>query len=188
MIFTESERLILRRPRAEDLEPLMVSWSDPEMTRYTGLKPDVRGFLTSLIADMQAKSPGGSDPGGPWYQFILERWADGVLVGDLGAGFGVPGEHQVELGYRIRPEFHRQGYAREALAALIDWLIAEHRIRRFVGVAAAENAASIAVLRSLGFRQEGQFKQSFWCNGEWLDDAYFALLASEWRPGASKSV
>lgn len=180
MIFTQSERLILRRARHEDLEPLVRSWSDPLMTRYTGEKPDVRAFLAQLIADMQAKQPGEMEPGGPWYQIIVERREDGRLVGDMGVGFGIPGERQVELGYRILLDHQRRGYAREAVAAAIDWLIAEHRIHRFVGVAASPNEASGAVLRSLGFRQEGHFKQSFLCHGEWLDDDYYALLASEW--------
>jgi RimJ/RimL family protein N-acetyltransferase len=180
MIFARSERLILRRAREADLEPLLVSWSDPEMTRYTGIKPKVRGFLAQLIADMQVKEPGDAEPGGPWYQFIIERRSDGAVVGDIGVGFGVPGERQVELGYRIHPAHQRQGYAREAVAAITDWLIEAHAIHRFVGVAAAENAASVALLGSLGFRQEGHFRQSFWCNGEWLDDRYFALLASDW--------
>jgi RimJ/RimL family protein N-acetyltransferase len=183
MIFARSERLILRRAREEDLEPLVQSWSDPEMSRYTGIKPDLRQFLAGMIADMQAKLPGEMEPGGPWYQFIVERQSDGTLIGDLGAGFGIPGERQVELGYRILPAFHRQGYAREALSALVGYLIEKHDIHRFVGIAASPNAASIAVLRSLGFRQEGHFKQSFLCHGEWLDDDYYALLASEWRKG-----
>jgi RimJ/RimL family protein N-acetyltransferase len=181
MIFAKTERLILRRARDEDLEPLVRSWSDPQMTRYTGEKPDVRAFVTGMVADMQAKLPGELEPGGPWYQFIVERREDGVLIGDLGVGFGIPGERQVELGYRINPGFHRRGYAREAVAAVITYLIAEHDIHRFVGVAASLNEASGALLRSLGFRQEGHFRQSFLCNGEWLDDDYYALLASEWR-------
>jgi aminoglycoside 6'-N-acetyltransferase len=181
MIFTRSERLILRRAKADDLEPLVYSWSDPLMSRWTPDRPDRRGFIEQMIADMQVKRPGEQGPGGPWYQYIAERREDGVLIGDLGAGFDVPGPHQVELGYRILPEFHRQGYAREAVAALIDHLIAEHGIHRFVGVVAAPNEASKAVLRSMGFRQEGHFRESFWCGGEWIDDDYFALLASEWR-------
>ncbi len=181
MIFTESERLILRRPRPEDLEPMIESWADPEMTRYTGSRPDPEAFLRTLVADMQRKLPGETEPGGPWYQFIVERRDDGALVGDLGAGFGVPGERQVELGYRILPRHHRQGYGREAVSALVDYLIAEHAIHRFVGVAASLNTASCRLLRSLGFRQEGHFRSSFLCNGEWLDDDYFALLAEEWR-------
>ncbi len=181
MIFAETERLILRRALPADLEPLLHSWADPEMTRYTGEKPDIRGFLSNLIADMQAQLPGDMEPGGPWSQFIVERRADGAVVGDLGVGFGIPGERQVELGYRILPAHHRQGFAREAVAGIIDYLIERHEIHRFVGVAALANEASVALLRSLGFRQEGHFRQSFLCRGKWIDDGYFALLASEWR-------
>lgn len=181
MIFATSARLLLRRARADDLDPLVFSWSDPEMNRWTPERPDVRAFLAQMIADMQAKRPGDTDPGGPWYQFIVERREDGALVGDLGAGFGVPGERQVELGYRILPAFQGKGYAKEAVAALIDFLIEHHAVHRFVGVAASANEASKAVLRALGFRHEGHFRESFLCRGEWIDDDYFALLASEWR-------
>jgi RimJ/RimL family protein N-acetyltransferase len=185
MIFAETERLLLRRARDADLEPLLASWDDPEMTRFTGSKPDVHGFLKALIADMQVKQPGEMEPGGPWYQYIVERRSDGAVLGDLGAGFGIPGERQVELGYRINPAHQGQGYAREAVAALIEHLIDIHSIHRFVGVVAAEHARSIGVLRALGFRQEGRFRQSFLCHGEWLDDCYFALLASEWERKSS---
>ena len=183
MIFAASERLILRRPREADLEPLLPGWSDPDMVRYIGLRDDPRAFVAAFIADMQSKSPGESEPGGPWYQLVIERREDGAVLGDLGIGFGVPGEHQVELGWRILPPAQRRGYAREAVAALIAWLIEAHRVHRFVGIAASGNAASIGLLRSLGFRQEGHFRESFWCNGRWLDDCYFALLARDWRGG-----
>lgn len=180
MIFAESQRLLLRHAREDDVEALVASWSDPRMTRYTHPKPNIPAFLRQMVADMQAKHPGDTDPGGPWYQFVVERQEDGALIGDLGAGFGLPGERQVELGYRIMPRYHRKGYAREAVAALIDYLIREHGIHRFVAVAAEANTASTSLLRGLGFRKEGHFRQSFLCDGEWLDDEYYALLASEW--------
>jgi RimJ/RimL family protein N-acetyltransferase len=103
MIFAETERLILRRAREEDLEALLPSWSDPEMTRYTDAKPDAAGFLRQMIADMQVKQPGDLEPGGPWYHSswsgaAMERfWVISVR------GFGIPGERQVELGYRCCP-------------------------------------------------------------------------------------
>lgn len=181
MIFATSERLILRRPRPEDFNAFLRSWSEPAMTRYTFVRADPAAFIAGLIDDMQ-KAPGESEPGGPWYNYAIERRDDGALVGDVGVGFGVPGERQVELGYRIHSDHQRRGYAREAVAAIIGHLIERHDIHRFVGIAAAANSASIALLRSLGFRQEGHFRQSFLCHGEWIDDAYFALLAEEWRP------
>ena len=180
-IFAESERLILRRPRPEDLEPMLAAWADPELNRWTNHRDDPHAFIAGLIADMAHKSPGDPDPGGPWFQYVVERRADGAVLGDLGAGFGIPGDRQVELGYRILPAYHRQGYAREAVATLIGHLIEAHRIHRFGAVAAAPNAASIAVLRSLGFREEGRFVESFPVDGAWVDDLAFALLAREWR-------
>ena len=180
MIFARSERLLLRRPCEEDFESFLRSWDDPDMTRYTGRRPNVAEFIAGLIAEMQAKEPGDVEPQ-PWFQMTMERRDDGVVVGDVGIGFGVPGERQVELGYRVHPDHQRRGFAREALAAAIDYLIEHHAVHRFVGIAATPNEASKAVLRALGFRHEGHFRQSFWCNGEWLDDDYFALLASEWN-------
>lgn len=181
MILAETRRLILRRPKPEDYDSFLRSWDDPEMSRFTGRRENVDQFIRELIAEMQAKQPGESGPSGGWYQVTIERREDGGVVGDIGLGFDVPGERQVELGYRIHPDFHRRGYAREAVAAIIGWLIERHSVHRFVGIAAAPNIASTALLRSLGFRREGQFRQSFLCNGEWLDDEYYALLATEWR-------
>ena len=183
MIFAETERLVLRRPRESDLAPLLASWDDPDTSLYTPERPDLPGFLARLIADMAAKRPGETEPGGPWYQFIAERREDGAVVGDVGVGFGVPGERQVELGYRIHPAWRRRGYGREAVAAIIGYCSREHWVHRLVGVAASPNAPSIALLRSLGFRHEGHFRESFFCRGCWLDDDYFALLASEWGGG-----
>ncbi len=183
MIFIETERLILRRPRDSDLDALLPGWADPEMTRYTERRDDPCGFLVQLIADMQAKEPGQTEPGGPWYQFILENRADGAVVGDIGVGFDTQGERHAELGYRILPDHQRRNYVQEALQALIPWLIDVHHIHRFVAVAAVENVASVKILRTLGFRQEGHFRESFLRDGRWLDDLSFALLAREWRGG-----
>jgi RimJ/RimL family protein N-acetyltransferase len=188
MIFARSERLALRRPRESDLEPLLAGWADPDSVRFTGERNDLPAFLSEMIADMRAKQPGDQDPGGPWFQYVVERIEDGAVVGDFGAGFGIPGERQVELGYRIHPNHRRKGYASEALAAIISHLIGAHRVHRFVGVAASINAPSIALLGSLGFRREGHFRESFLCNGEWLDDDYFALLASEWQQTSPEAL
>lgn len=179
MIFARSARLILRRPRRADIDTLMRLRSDPALNRFTG-PPKSEEWVVDLVREMEAKSPGETQPS-PWYQFMIERTRDGVAIGDIGVGFAIPGERQVELGYRIDTPFHRQGYAREALTAMIDYLIAEHGIHRFVAVAAGLNHASAALLHALGFRREGVFRQGFLCHGEWLDDHYFALLASEWE-------
>lgn len=180
MIFAETPRLILRQPQETDVEALRPAWSDPEMIRYVERKDDPEGFLTALVAEMRAKAPGALEPG-PWYQYVVARKADGAVVGDLGCGFGLPGPQQVEFGFRILPAHQGEGYAAEAVGALIDHLITAHAIHRFVAVACLANTASCALLRRLGFRQEGHFVKSFQCGDHWIDDGYFALLAEDWR-------
>jgi RimJ/RimL family protein N-acetyltransferase len=39
----------------------------------------------------------------------------------------------------------------------------------------------MALLARAGMRQEARFVESYWCKGEWTDDAIFALLEREWR-------
>src|SRR3546814_13208849 len=132
-----------------------------------------------MIADMQRKNPGDTEPGGPWYQYVVERAADGVLVGDVGVGFGVPGERQVELGYRILPAHHRKGYAREAVGAILAHLVADHGIHRFAAVAATAIEPVTAPLRSLRFCKEGHFHESTLCQCVLPDYAYYALHPRE---------
>jgi hypothetical protein len=47
-IFATSERLLLRRARYEDLEALIVSWCDPEMSRWTPHRDDRPGFVRQM--------------------------------------------------------------------------------------------------------------------------------------------
>jgi ribosomal-protein-alanine N-acetyltransferase len=79
------------------------------------------------------------------------------------AGFhGPPGRNgldradAVEIGYTIFPAHRRRGYATEAARALIGWARDVGGIEHFVASAAPTNAASIAVLRKIGFVHTGR--------------------------------
>ena len=61
----------------------------------------------------------------------------------------------VELGYAIGEPFRRQGYAKEAALTLMRWAFETHDQRSFVLSIAPDNAASLAMARSLGFREVG---------------------------------
>ncbi|HVC17143.1 MAG TPA: hypothetical protein VNE18_07560 [Rhodanobacter sp.] len=42
----------------------------------------------------------------------------------------------------------------------------------------------MALLRSLGMRQEAHFRASLWLQSEWIDEVAFAMLAREWLPAS----
>lgn len=110
------------------------------------------GFLQFRIADLSA------DPTvQPWLgRGIVLTEPDGMrrLVGT--AGFHSPPgpDGRVEVGYRVEPEFRRQGVATEVVHALFDWA-SRQGVDRFRASVAPGNVASLAIIRGLRFQQVG---------------------------------
>jgi ribosomal-protein-alanine N-acetyltransferase len=85
---------------------------------------------------------------------------DGAMIGHIGF-HGSPGQNAlkaadaVELGYTIFPEHRRQGYATEAVQALLEWARTQG-IERFIASVGPDNEPSLALVRRLGFREVGR--------------------------------
>lgn len=77
------------------------------------------------------------------------------VIGTIGF-HGPPDElGRLEVGYRIEPEFRRQGLTREAVRAMLEWAASEHGIHRFVASIRPDNAASLGLARGFGFVETG---------------------------------
>ena len=61
----------------------------------------------------------------------------------------------VEFGYTVFAPFRRQGYAREACAALMNWACQEQQVCEFVVTISPENIASTRLAQEFGFEQVG---------------------------------
>jgi RimJ/RimL family protein N-acetyltransferase len=61
----------------------------------------------------------------------------------------------VEIGYSIYPPFRRQGFAKEAVAALMAWAAQEHGVARFVLSIRPDNEPSQRIAKHFGFRKVG---------------------------------
>ncbi|WP_104991648.1 GNAT family N-acetyltransferase [Deinococcus sp. NW-56] len=87
-----------------------------------------------------------------WSATLVER-ATGTAIGQMGAkGGGVPNEAgDVEIGYGLNPDAWGQGYATEAVGALVTALLARPEVRRVTAHTAVTNPASARVLEKLGF-------------------------------------
>lgn len=182
MIRLEGVHVILRTPEDADYAALLALRTDPEVNRYTSEpNTDPEAFVRGLINEMQAKQPGEAGPSGGWYQYVIEERASGSLIGDFGANIGGPGPRQAEIGYRLAPAAQGRGRATEGLRVLLAHLFDDLALHRVIALAAVANAPSWRLLERVGFRREGAFRQSFWKDGRWLDDYYYALLAEEWR-------
>jgi ribosomal-protein-alanine N-acetyltransferase len=114
-----------------------------------------RRFLAFRLRQM------GDEPArGPWLVRAVVLPGSRELIGHVGF-HGPPGvnslraEDAVEVGYTIFPEHRRQGYATEALAALLGWARAQG-IDHFVASVGPENEPSLRMVRRLGFVEVGR--------------------------------
>ena len=96
---------------------------------------------------------------GGWF---IVRAADGAVIGDLGTK-GVGDERgRVEIGYGLSASFRRQGYAGEAVAALVSWLGTQPGVRAVTAEVEVGNDASRRLLERLGFLLEDTSEGSWW--------------------------
>lgn len=115
--------------------------------------------------------------------FLICRQADGELLGLVNANEIVRGAFQsAYLGYWIGAPFARQGYMRAGLAAVIGQCFGPHRLHRLEVGIQPENAASIALVKRLGFRREGYSPKYLHIAGQWRDHERWAILNDRWRP------
>jgi RimJ/RimL family protein N-acetyltransferase len=145
----DTDRLVLRRPRAEDAAAIFARYaSDPEVTRWVGWPrhmavEETRAFLGFADAEWERW------PAGP---YLIERRADGVLVGSTGLGFEAP--WSAMTGYVLAKDAWGQGYATEALRGMVA-LAPGLGVLRLHAYCHVDHAASAHVLDKCGFTREG---------------------------------
>lgn len=109
--------------------------------------------VLALFAERLATCPEQAGWWG-WYFIRAESKAQRVLIG--GGGFKSPADGRiVETGYSLLPEFRRQGYASEAVAALVNWAFAHPAVLAVGAETSPDNAGSLGVLRSVGMQPVG---------------------------------
>lgn len=182
-----TRRLTLRMLGRADVTEFVQYRNVPSVARYQDWPlPYTRDLAHALVDDMERL---GRPTPGLWAQIAVEHTASGRLAGDLAVWLDPSGETAM-VGYTLSPTFQGNGFAVEALAALLDWLFAGSRSRPAVHRVSASldpaNAPSARVLEACGFVHEGTARAAALVRGEWTDDARFALLADEWEAWTSR--
>ena len=176
-----TERLVLRRFRTEDASVLAAYRSDPEVARYQSWDapfPMLRAV--TAVANFMASDPERAG----WFQYAIERTEDQRLIGDVAVHLH-DNLMQAEIGFTLATAYQKQGYATEAVRAVLERLFRVQGLHKVAGECDARNTASAALLERLGFTQEGRLRQQTYIKGEWTDDLLYGVLAAEWQPGVT---
>ena len=142
-------RLTLTGHTASDLEDCAAMWSDPRVYAMIGGQPRSREDV--WIRLLRAI--------GQWTLFGYGTWVArdtaGRLIGELGLmetrrAITPSIDAAPEIGWTLAGDAHGQGYASEALAAILAWTDA--RIPSTTCIIDPANAASIRLAERLGYR------------------------------------
>jgi RimJ/RimL family protein N-acetyltransferase len=85
-------------------------------------------------------------------------------------------KRRCEIGYALASKHWGQGYATEALEALLDHGFRALGLNRVEADIDPHNVGSARVLEKLGFRQEGYMPERWIVHGEPADTAFYGLL------------
>jgi RimJ/RimL family protein N-acetyltransferase len=150
-ILLETERLILRVPGEGDVERQMRYLNTPGVMRHLG------GPKTAeTIAEKHARTRALYDAEGFCFCMLEER-ATGELVGHAGLKrvdnplARNPGD--MEIGWLIREDRWRRGYAWEAIVAVLDFAFARFDPPVIVALTSEANEGSWRLMEKLGMRR-----------------------------------
>ncbi|MEZ5962320.1 MAG: GNAT family protein [Planctomycetota bacterium] len=168
-------RLVLRRFEASDTEEAVAQQRDPRIRRW------VRAIEPLEV--VRAKVARFGDPwhgeDGEWLAIVVSRREEPGMIGLFAVRIESAADGIVEIGYTMRVDVQRRGYALEAARHLLAWLLDEVGVRKVVARCASPNVASYRLLEKLGMRREGVLREHCVLDGTLCDELLYGLLARE---------
>ncbi|HZV79628.1 MAG TPA: GNAT family N-acetyltransferase [Candidatus Binatus sp.] len=148
MAVLETERLRLEPLTQDHATELFEPLRDKRLYRYYAGEPpaSIAELQVRFSALESRRSPDGHQR---WYNWVV-RTRDGAAVGRMQAT--IKDTHAI-IGYDIFVPFWRNGYGREAGAAMLEYLTCQCDVSVVRAVVDVENVASVRLLESLSFER-----------------------------------
>ena len=167
MTSLRTERLLLRPARIADAVDLHAVFGDAAAMRYWSSLPHPDVATTAAWVESMIAIPVGAGE-----DFILEF--EGRAVGKAGS-------HRFpDYGFILRRDLWGRGLAREAMEAVLPRAFAYHGLDCATADVDPRNAASLGLLRRLGFVETRRAERTWRIGDEWCDSVYLALSAARW--------
>lgn len=156
-IFLETHRLLIKIPSMDYFEGLCELNSNAEVMHYIDpacKKPDeVRTRLQQAIEHYEKH--------GFTFGVVIEKSSE-KLIGQAGIIYLAYDDTQpdIEIGYRLHPDYWKKGYATELASALVKWGFKHLSVDKLVAVIHPQNEKSRKVLEKIGMHYLGK-KQAY---------------------------
>lgn len=168
-----TERLLLRKIQADDAEMVYEWMSDSEVCKYERWEPHPsvgysRGYILEVFDGYQSDCT---------YQWGIEL--AGKLIGCVSIVDVNDYDQKAALGYCLARSYWSQGYATEAVKAVLNYMFVEVGLNRIEASHSVNNVASGRVLEKVGMLLEGQSKEYYYSNSGFQDSRLFGITRGE---------
>jgi RimJ/RimL family protein N-acetyltransferase len=177
MLPIRTERLVLRRFEAADLDAFHAYHSLPETARF--LPGDAKSY-TECMERVGKYANFEFDKEGDWVALAIEAADSTGLIGEVVLKW-LPGDGQGEVGWSLAPEARGHGYATEAAEAMLKLGFEELGFHRIDAKLDALNTASAAICERLGMRLEATHVDKWRYKGQWATELVYAMVCNEWQ-------
>jgi len=181
MIYLQTERLIVRDPKIEDLDGHHKMLSDELTLTYW---PDIGStYLEDNRKNLEAAIAEARSPQRTKFFFTMEHKEKKAFLGSVGymVTETTPVGKMVEVGYAISPDHRGYGYTEEAVKAVIEYAFSEGNVYRIYTGCLAENKASERIMQKCGMIKEAERKNHTWHNGQMKNRVEYRLLKDEYK-------
>ena len=152
MVKIETARLFLREMTEDDFEALRRVLGDRDSMCHYPYEFDDARIRNWIVRNRERYSIFGF---GLW---AVCRKDTGEMIGDCGLTMQViGGQIRPEIGYHIRADYQRHGFAKEAACAVRDWTWKNTPFRAVYSYMKAENIPSIRTAMAYGCEYAGEF-------------------------------
>jgi|SRR6218665_102127 len=177
-VLIETQRLKIRNMHPVDVQDFYIYRSNPEVTKFQGFDVMTLQEAENFINRQKDKVFGKP---GEWVQYGIENKETAKIVGDCAIKLDSDDARIAEVGITISHLHQKNGYAREVMVGVVNFLFAIPNFHRIVEIVDAENIASIKLLESVGFKKEGHFVDNIFFKGKWGSECQYAMLKKDWE-------
>ncbi|MBE7150722.1 GNAT family N-acetyltransferase [Bacillus mycoides] len=173
----ETERLLLRELTLLDAETMFHYFSKESVIRYFGMDSfeNIEQAKTTIQTFRKRNEEGSV------FRWGIEKKGTDQLIGTC--GFHLINKHhkRAEIGYELDDTYWGQGYATEALQAMLAYGFETLQFIRIAAVVYIENEASRNLLTKVGFQEEGLLRKYMIQNDVAHDTVVYSLLKEDWQ-------
>jgi ribosomal-protein-alanine N-acetyltransferase len=176
----QTERLVLREFRKSDVHAVFDIFSQDIVTMYHNAETMQSIEQAEKIVGVRASL---FERGlGIRWGITLREQRD-ITIGSCGYYSLNRAYRSVEIGYDLHPVYWRQGIMTEALTAAINYGFGEKfffHLNRIEALTYVGHDSSAALLKKLGFQEEGIRREYGYWKGQFHDLRSFSLLHRDW--------